>query len=62
MTTQTRRPTPHKIAISHLSYQPSKAGLEEDMRVDATFDEAVAALARPVKKHYVKPTNKVRAK
>ena len=32
----------------HPSYQPSKAELEEDMRVKATVDEAVKALTRPV--------------
>ena len=30
------------------TYQPSKAELEADRRVDATFDEAVRALAEPV--------------
>ena len=29
--------------------QPSKAKLEEDMREDATFEEAIKALARPMK-------------
>ena len=45
---------PPVIDLVHPSYQPSKAELEEDLRVDATFDEAVQALARPVKLRYVK--------
>ena len=38
----------------HPSYQPSKAELEEDLRVEESFDEAVQALVRPVKVRYVK--------
>ena len=35
------------------TYQPSKAKLEEDPRVDATFEEAIQALARPMRIRYV---------
>lgn len=35
------------------SYQPSKAELEEDVRVNATFEEAVQALTLPVRIRYV---------
>ena len=49
-----RQREPRKVEIAHPSYQPSKAELEEDTRVDATFDEAVAALARPVRIRYVR--------
>ena len=45
---------PPVIELVHPSYQPSKAELEEDLRVDATFDEAVQALVQPVKVRYVK--------
>ena len=45
---------PREIELVHPSYQPSKAELEEDLRVDATFEEAVRALAQPVKLRYVK--------
>ena len=34
-------------------YQPSKAELEEDMRVGATFEEAVDALTKPVTIRYI---------
>ena len=47
-------PEPPVVELVHPSYQPSKAELEEDLRVDATFDEAVQALVRPVKVRYVK--------
>ena len=45
---------PPVVELVHPSYQPSKAELKEDLRVDATFEEAVQALVRPVKVHYVK--------
>ena len=35
------------------TYQPSKAELNEDVRVNATFEEAVDALTRPVEINYV---------
>ena len=44
---------PPEVKIVRPSYQPSKAELEEDMRVDATFDEAVKALTRPVRIRYI---------
>ena len=47
------RPERRTVDVVEASYQPSKAELEEDLRVDATFDEAVQALARPAKVRYV---------
>ena len=47
-------PAPREVELLHPSYQPSKAELEEDLRVDATFEEAVRALAQPAKVSYVK--------
>ena len=44
---------PPVVEVVHPSYQPSKAELEEDMRVNATFDEAVKALVRPVRLRYI---------
>ena len=52
MTTR-RRPEPPEVEIVRPAYQPSKAELEEDMRVDATFEEAVQALTRPVRVRYM---------
>lgn len=47
--TATSKPKARTVEIVQSSYQPSKAELEEDMRVDATFEEAVAALTQPVR-------------
>ena len=43
------KPAPCEVEIVQGCYQPSKAELEAGMRVDATFDEALAALTRPVR-------------
>ena len=50
-TTEARKP--RKVEIVNPDYQPSKAELEADARVDATFEEAVAALCQPVSIRYV---------
>ena len=50
----TEKPEPREVKIIHPDYQPSKAELEADTRVDATFEEAVQALAQPVKILYIK--------
>ena len=47
------KPKPREVEIVHPDYQPSAAELEEDVRVEATFDEAVDALTRPVSIRYV---------
>ena len=51
MTTASREKPPEPLVLEVMdpSCQPSKAELEEDLPVDANFDEAVRALARPVK-------------
>ena len=36
------------VETAHSTYQPSKAELEADLRVEATFDEAVEALTKSV--------------
>ena len=53
MSTATKRPQPRQVDIVRPTYQPSKSELEEDMRVRATFEEAVDALTRPVEIRYV---------
>ena len=42
------KPKQEMVDIVLSSYQPSKAELEADLRVDATFDESVEALIEPV--------------
>ncbi len=50
------KPKPREVEIVHPSYQPSKAELEEDKRVNATFEEAIEALAKPVSiRHIPRP-------
>ena len=51
-------PKPREIGLIDPSYQPSKAELEEDLRVEASFEELTAAVVRPVKIRYVKPERK----
>ena len=46
-----------KVEIVRPEYQPNKAELEADMRVSASFDEAVEALCRPVSIHYITRPN-----
>ena len=49
----TDKPKLREVEIVNPNYQPSAAELAEDVRVDATFDEAVEALAKPVTIRYV---------
>ena len=51
MTTKDRKL--RKVEIACSDYQPSKAELEADMWVQATFEEAVDALIKPVNIRYV---------
>ena len=58
MASKPKQPKPREIELPHYSYQPSCAELREDHRVDATFEEVVAACLQPVKITYVKPKKK----
>ncbi len=49
----TTKPKARTVEIVNSDYQPSKEELAEDMRVDATFEEAVDALTRPVSIRYI---------
>ena len=49
----TDKPKPRTVEIVHPSYQPRKAELEADLRVNATFEESVDALTQPVRIRYV---------
>lgn len=46
----TSKPT---VKIVRHDYQPSRQELEEDVRVNATFEEAVDALTRSVNIQYI---------
>lgn len=54
------KPKPRQIELPHHTYQPSRAELSEDHRVDATFEEVVAAVLQPVKIRYVTPRKRKR--
>ena len=47
--------SPHRptVEVVNPRYQPSKAELEADLRVNATFEESVKALTRPVNIRYI---------
>lgn len=50
---ETPRRKPREVEIVRPSYRPGKKELEEDLRVDATFEEAVDAVTRPVSIGYI---------
>ena len=45
----TNQSEPREMKLIHPSYQPSKVELEEDLRVDATFEEPFAVCLKPVR-------------
>ena len=53
----TKRPV---VAVPDPSYQPKRARLPQDQRIDATFGQLVDALTKPVKVKYVKPKKKAK--
>ena len=53
-----KKSEPPTVRLIHSSYQPSKAELEQDLRIDATFEELTAAVVRPVKIRYAMPEKK----
>ena len=46
-----------EVEIVRREYQPSKAELEADMQVSASFDEAIEALYQPVNIRYIDRPN-----
>lgn len=58
--TKIKRPGVPTVKLVHPSYQPTKAELEEDLRVDATFEEIAKAVTRTVNIEYYKPERKRR--
>ena len=52
----TKKPQRPIVEVVKPTYQPSKAELDADLRVDATFEQGVEALATDVEiKHVDKP-------
>ena len=48
----TKKPPKPTINVVHSSYQPTRAELDKDLRVKASFKAAVQALVRPVEIDY----------
>ncbi len=44
-----KQPKRPEVRLKPQAYQPRKSELEADLRVDASFDECVKALLKPVK-------------
>ncbi len=44
---------PRTVEIVRSDYQPSKAELEEDMSIDASFDELMQTAVEPVEIKYI---------
>ena len=44
------------VEVPHPSYQPTAAELREDLRVSATFEEAVKAVTAPARVRCVMPS------
>ena len=44
---------PRTVEIVRSDYQPSKAGLEEDLSIDASFEELIQVVAEPVTIKYI---------
>ena len=56
MKTRKQEQREREVEIVRRDYQPSKAELEADMRVSASFEEAIDALCQPVSvSHIDKP-------
>ena len=49
-----QKPKPRKITLVDSSYEPTKAELEEEFQIDATFEELTRAVAESVEIEYVK--------
>ena len=60
MKTKQTKTKPREVELPHHTYQPSRAELREDHSVDATFEEVVEAVLRPVKIRYVQPEKRKR--
>ena len=56
--TKTTKPTSDDrpvVRVPHSSYQPSAKELRDDLRLKGRFEDAVKALARPVRVRQVMP-------
>ena len=49
MPKEAKQTQPRTVDVVDPSYQPSRAELREDLRINATFEELAKAVAQPVK-------------
>ena len=59
MSKQANRPERREIRLVNPSYQPLRAELREDLRMEGTFEDAIKALVRPRKIRYVRTPREV---
>ena len=55
-----KKPEPPTVRLIHHSHQPSKAELEQDHRVESTFEEIAKAVTRTMKVESYKPSQRRR--
>ena len=55
-----KRSEPPTVWLAHHSYQPCKTELEQDHRVEATFEQIAKAVTRTVKVEFYKPPKRRR--
>ena len=55
-----KQPEPPTVRLIDHSYQLSNAELEEDLRIDATFEEIARAVTRTAKVEFRKPAKRRR--
>ena len=53
MIIDSKRPATREVETIRPDYQPSRAELEADPRIDATFEEAAQAPVSPVRINYI---------
>ena len=52
---KTKHPGPRKVEVPDSSYQPNREELQQDLRREGTFEDAIKALVKPVKIKRVMP-------
>ena len=52
------KPKPRKLTLVDSSYDPTKAELEEEFEIDATFEELTRAVVQPVDIQFTKNPDK----
>ena len=56
-----KQPKPKTVELVKTSYQPTKAEMEEEFTVDASFEDLTKAVVQPVKLRWIdKPRNRRR--